>query len=303
MKVVITGANSAVGRAILRARSAREYSLASARLVGLVRSDRAAESLRELLAPDREIVRISYNNPVSLCAALKEAAAVIHLPGVLVERAGSTYEEANVETTRSVVEAAKQSGVRKLVLVSAVGASLTSANRYWHTKAQAEALVSASGLCYTVLRVPLLLGSETEGTASLRRSVLRRRVFLIGGGLHMQQPLDVDDLAKAALRASDLSVASNRILNLVGPVSLPERQLVERTAFQLGRPVSVISIPKNLVRFALRIRRLVTRHGFSPDALEVVTNDSNYDTRPALDALGISLTGIDDMIRKSLGQG
>jgi uncharacterized protein YbjT (DUF2867 family) len=119
----------------------------------------------------------------------------------------------------------------------------------------------------------------------------------------MQQPLDVDDLAKAALRASDLSVASNRILNLVGPVSLPERQLVERTAFQLGRPVSVISIPKNLVRFALRIRRLVTRHGFSPDALEVVTNDSNYDTRPALDALGISLTGIDDMIRKSLGQG
>jgi nucleoside-diphosphate-sugar epimerase len=113
MKVVITGANSAVGRAILRARSAQEYPLASARLVGLVRSDRAAESLRELLAPDREIVRISYNNPVSLCAALKEAAAVIHLPGVLVERAGSTYEEANVETTRSVVEAAKQSGVRK----------------------------------------------------------------------------------------------------------------------------------------------------------------------------------------------
>ena len=78
---------------------------------------------------------------------------------------------------------------------------------------------------------------------------------------------------------------------------------MERAAFQLGRPVSVISVPKDLVGFALTIRRLVTRRGFSPDPLEVVTTDSNDDTRPVVNALGISLTGIDDMIRKSLGQG
>ena len=43
------------------------------------------------------------------------------------------------------------------------------------------------------------------------------------------------------------SVASNLTLDLVGPVSLPERELVERAARLLGREVRIGSIPKVLV--------------------------------------------------------
>ena len=111
------------------------------------------------------VVRISYDDPGSLDAAFQGASAVIHLAGILVERPDSTYEQANVASTRSVVEAAKRSGVRKIVLVSATGADETSRNRYYRTKGQAEALVRASGLDYTVLRAPLLLGPWNRGRA------------------------------------------------------------------------------------------------------------------------------------------
>ncbi len=136
-------------------------------------------------------------------------------------------------------------GVQKIVLVSATGADETSRNRYYRTKGQAEALVRTSGLNYTVLRAPLLLGPGTAGAATLGRHVNQSRPKLIGGGRNLQQPLCVDDLARAALAATKPSVANNLVLDLVGPVSLPERELVERAARLLGRQVRIGSIPKH----------------------------------------------------------
>jgi len=300
MRIVITGANSACGRAILRCAS--EPGAAPNALVAAVRSERAADEIRLLLGEGSSVVQISYDDPGSLDAAFRGASAIIHLAGILVERPGSTYNQANVVPARSVVEAAKRCGVAKFVLVSATGADEKSSNGYYRTKGQAEALVRSSGLCYTILRAPLLLGPATEGAAALARNASGSKAKLIGGGRNFQQPLYVDDLARAALAAAQPSVASNRTLDLVGPVSLPERELVERAARQLGHQVRVSSIPKGLLSFALAIRQRVSGPGFSVDAVEVITADTRLDPQPVASELGIHLTGIDEMIKNSLGQ-
>lgn len=297
MKIVITGANSATGQAILRCASGQAAPIT---LVAAVRSERAGEEIRPLLGERNSAVQISYDDARSLDAAFQGASAVIHLAGILVERPDSTYDQANVASARSVVEAAKRVSLDKFVLVSATGADEKSSNRYYRTKGQAEALVRASGLCYTILRAPLLLGPETEGAAALARNASGNEAKLIGGGRHLQQPLFVDDLACAALAAAQPPVASNRILDLVGPTSLPERELVERAARLLGHTVRVKSIPKAPLRFALTIRQLVSGPGFSRDAVDVITADTRLDWQTAASTLGIQLTGLDEMIKKSL---
>jgi uncharacterized protein YbjT (DUF2867 family) len=271
-------------------------------LVAAVRSDSAADEIRHLLGEGSTLAMVSYNDPSSLDAAFRGVSAIIHLAGILVERAGSTYEQANVAPARSVVESAKRCTVEKLVLVSAAGADEKSPNGYYRTKGKAEAVVRASGLCYTILRAPLLLGPATEGAAALARNASGPRARLIGGGRNFQQPLDVDDLARAALAAAQPSVASNRTLDLVGPVSLHERELVERAARMLGHEVRVSSIPKGLLSFVLAIRQRIAGPGFSPDAVEVITANTRLDSRPATSELGIHLTGIDEMIKRSLYQ-
>jgi len=298
MKIVITGANSATGQAILRCASEQAAPIT---LVAAVRSERAAEEIRPLLGERNSAAQISYNDPRSLDAAFRGASAVIHLAGILVERPDSSYEQANLASARSVAEAAKRVSVEKLVLVSATGADEKSSNRYYRTKGEAEALVRASGLPYTILRAPLLLGPETEGAAALARNARGNQAKLIGGGRHLQQPLLVDDLARAALAAARPSVASNRILDLVGPVSLPERELVERAARLLGHTVQVRSIPKAPLRLALTIRGCISRPGFSRDVVDVITADTRLDSQAAATTLGIQLTGLDEMIKKSLG--
>ena len=300
MKIVITGANSALGQAVLRCGS--EQGAPSNALIAAVRSDRAADEIRPLLGEGNCVVRISYDDPGSLDATFRGASAIIHLAGILVERPGSTYEQANVAPARSVVEAAKRCAAEKFVLVSAMGADEKSSNGYYRTKGQAEALLRASGLCYTILRAPLLLGPSTEGAAALARNASRRKAKLIGGGRNFQQPLYVDDLARAAIAATQPSVARNRTLDLVSPISLPERELVERAARLLGHQVRVSSISKGLLSFVLAIRQRVAGPGFSVDALEVITADTRLDPLPAASELGIRLTGIDEMIKNSLGQ-
>jgi len=134
MKIVITGANSAVGQAILRCGS--ENGASSNALVAAVRSDRAAQEIRPLLGKESSAALISYDDPASLDGTFKGASAIIHLAGILVERPGSRYEQANVAPARSVVEAAKRCGVEKLVLISATGADETSSNGYYRSKGQ-----------------------------------------------------------------------------------------------------------------------------------------------------------------------
>lgn len=300
MRVVVTGANSAVGQAILR----RECPQGAAPVTFLaaVRSQRAADQIRSQLSRPHEVIGISYDDLGILDSAFDGAFSVIHLPGILFERPDSSYEQANVESTRRVVESARRMALRKIVLVSATAADETSRNRYYRTKGEAEALVRASGLPYTVLRAPLLLGPRTAGAAALQRNISGAKAKLIGGGRHLQQPLYVDDLARAAVAAAaQETVAQNATLDLVGPVSLPERELVERAARLLGKSVRIGSIPKNLLSLALAIRQLVGKPGFSRDVLEVITADTHLDPQPAACKLGIQLTGIDEMIRASLG--
>jgi len=301
MKIVITGANSAVGQAILRCVPKHEG--ATNTLVAAVRSARAAEQIRSQAGTADRVVRISYEDPASLDAAFQGASAVIHVAGILVETPDSTYEQANVASTRGVVDAAKRCAMQKIVLVSATGADESSRNRYYRTKGQAESLVRGSGLNYTVLRVPLLLGSGTAGGAALERHVSHSRANLIGGGHNLQQPLYVNDLARAVVAATAPTVANNLVLDLVGPVSLPERDLVERAARLRGRQVRLGSIPKSLFSLLLAIRERLGKPGFSRDTLDVITADTSLNPQPAASALGIELTGIDEMIKDSLGQG
>jgi NADH dehydrogenase len=296
MKVVITGANGAVGQAILRLAQASANSHLD--FVAAVRSERVIKDLPQ--AHNIHVALVSYGGVASLCAALERSSAVIHLAGILVETPGSTYELANVETTRCVVEAAKKMGVGKIVYVSSIGADAGSPNRYWSTKGRAEAVVRESGCAYTILRVPLLLGPGTEGAAGLRRHLNRSLIVLPGGGRHVQQPLDVDDLARATLRAAERNVATNVTLNLVGPIALSEGDILRRAARVLCRNVRICSIPVFLVRTALAVRQGLGASGLSPDVLDVITADTQQDPRPAATDLRIVLTGIDDMINRSV---
>jgi NADH dehydrogenase len=296
--VVITGANGAIGRAIVR-RACLDPR--APRVVAAVRSERAAAEVPPIPEERGEIRRIDYGEPATLRAALRGATALVHLPGVLVERPGSTYEIANVETTRVALEAACTCGVAKMVMVSVVGADPASHNRFFRSKGLADGLVCASGLAYTILRAPLVLGRGTEGSRALLRETSRRNVRLLSGGRTLHRPLDLEDLAEAVMRAAlDVPLAQDCVLDLAGPEPLCYRELVERAAQTRGRSIRIRSVPAAPLRLLLAVRARLMGPGLSPDALGVLLTDSCADPERATAELGIELTPLDVTIQRCL---
>jgi NADH dehydrogenase len=298
-RIVVTGANGAVGREIVT-RAIDRYG-PEVQVVAAVRSERAAAQVPPIPPEQGSVAQISYEDPQTLDKALEGATALIHLPGVLIERPGATYELANVNTTELALAAAKGRAVGKVVLASAYGADPGSHNRYFKTKGLAEQAVRASGLPFTVLRVPLLLGPNTEGTRALRRETSSKTAWILSGGQTWHQPLDIGDLADALLCAAlNREVASGQTLEFAGPERLRYRELLERAARLLGVRVRIRSLPRAPVQLLAAIRTRLLGPGFSPDAIEVLLTDTCVEPDAAARELGITLTPLEVTLRRSL---
>lgn len=297
-RLIVTGANSAVGLVMVE-RALRDPELS---LVALVRSERAAAQLPPIPPEKGRVAVAAYDDPPALVAACRGGDALVHLPGLLFERPGSSYEQANVETTRAAIAAAIAAGVAKFVLVSACGADAESSNRYYRSKGEAEELVARSGLTYTIVRAPLILACRSEGLGALLARSSRSVIAMVGGGRSRQRPLDARDLAEGLVAAaSSPACAAGLTLDLVGPEAIAMCDLVRRTARKRGHAPRVLSVPAAPLRLALALKeRSEKRGGMTRDVLDVLLHEDRESPERASRELGLTLRTLDDTIEYSL---
>jgi NADH dehydrogenase len=199
-----------------------------------------------------------------------------------------------------VTDACKAVGVAHLVLVSALGADLRSANPYLRSKGQAERIVADSGVAATIIRTPILLGPGMAGAGAIVHAASQRRVVLLGGGRHSIRPLDVDDLSRAILRCCDTPHTSGvTIHELVGPESTTYRDVIARTATLLGCKISVRSMPIWLAKLGAAVVGWKRRGGMTPSVIDVITSSEAVRVNADL-ALGVTLTPLSTTLRKLL---
>lgn len=267
MNIAITGANSAVGNILLR----HVADQSDTHAVACVRSAIAAATLPA--SPRISPCVIDYDDRERLASALTATSCVVHLAGILMESPGSSYQVANVDATRAVVEACKMAGVAHVVLVSVLGADPNSANRYLSSKGRAERIVVESGVSAAIIRTPILLGPGTAGARAVVHLASQRTVTLLGGGRHSIRPLDVDDLSRAILCWCRAPRPGAAIYQLVGPEAVTYRDVIARTAMLMGREVSVRSMPVWLAKLGAAIAGWTRRGGMTSTVIEVITSD------------------------------
>ena len=290
-RVAVTGANSAVGQALLAQVASRE----TLRAVAMVRREAALEGLPR--SPRIASRVVTYEQPERLVETLTGADCVVHLAGILFESRTSDYRTGNVESTRALVEAAQAAAARHIVFVSSLGANPHSSNGYFRSKGEAERLVADSGIDATIIRTPLLLGPDTAGGRSLLRTASGTSARVLGGGSHRLRPLDVDDLCNAILRCCEQPVAGVRTCDLVGPTMLNQRELLQRTARLLGHDLSIRATPVWLARLVAGLASLIRTGGMTPAVIDVITSEEAVE-RNADEELGISLTPLSDTLTK-----
>ncbi len=291
MKIAITGANSAVGLNLLTHIAAT----GDVSAIAGVRSQKAADTLP--VSPNIAPQIIDYANPNKLAVSLAGAQCVVHLAGILIEGKGTTYESANVDATRSVVDAAKQVGMDHIIFISVLGADENARNRYLKSKGDAEKVVAASGISSTIIRTPILFGPGTAGADALVRTVRQGKARVLGGGRYMMRPLDVDDLSQAVLGTARRSPKGYYTYELGGPEPMPYRDIIQRFASLMGASVEIGGIPIWLAKLGAGVTSRLSGGGISPAVIDIITGDERI-AKNADGELGITLTPLDDTLLK-----
>jgi NADH dehydrogenase len=186
VKVLITGGTGFIGPHVVRAVADQGHDLKV-----LVR-----DSTRSRDLPGQPVVG-EMTNTVSLQHAVEGVDAVVHLVAIRQGRE-EQFKRVMEQGTRDLVAAAKEAGVKRFVLMSALGTSEDSKDLvpYYHGKWEMEQAVKNSGLEHVIFRPSFVFGRDGGILPTFRKLAKLTPVTpIIGSGEQRIQPIWVDDVA------------------------------------------------------------------------------------------------------------
>jgi uncharacterized protein YbjT (DUF2867 family) len=240
MKVFLTGGTGFVGREVVRQLHSAGHTI---RLLTRTRS--GASGTGEFL----ETYPGDITNPASLDGALEGFDAVIHLVGIISEVGDASFENIHIRGTRSILAAAKRSGVSRFIHMSALGTRENAVSRYHQTKWAAEEAVRHSGLESTVFRPSLIYGQGDQFINLFARLVrLSPVVPLLGRPGALLQPVAVESVARAFVGALTRPASISGTYDLCGAKRMTLRELVEAIETAMGRRRWNVQVPMPVAR-------------------------------------------------------
>jgi NADH dehydrogenase len=230
--VVITGAFGYTGKYATRLLLSRGYRI------------RTLTYHPERVNPFGDKVQVfpyNFGNPEQLVRSLLGASTLINTYWVRFSRGTSTFETA-VQNTRTLIDATKRAGLKRIVHVSIANPSLESNLDYYRGKAQLERAVAGSGLSYAIIRPTVIFGLEDILINNIAWFVRHFPVFAIpGDGRYRIRPIYVEDMARLIADAAERD--ENAVLDAVGPETYTFEELVRQIAAQLRRRIRLLHLP------------------------------------------------------------
>lgn len=238
-RVTITGAFSYTGKYATRLLLSRGYR---------VRTLTNHPEREDPFGGKVEVFPYNFDRPDKLRQSLRGTDTLINTYWVRFPHGSSTFEAA-VENTRTLIAAAKDSGVKRIVHVSIANPSAESPLGYYKGKAQLEQAVMDSGLSCGILRPTVIFGAEDILINNIAWFVRRFPVFGIPGeGLYRIRPIYVEDMARLITEAVDHR--TNMVVDAVGPETYTFEELVRLISRKMGRSLHCVHVPPSLAYLA-----------------------------------------------------
>ena len=193
--------------------------------------------------PQAELRECNVHEPQQLAALLAGHDAVISMVGIL-HGSRTAFEHAHVQLVEKIISACHSTGIRRLVHISALGASEQAPSDYQQTKGKAERLIEASGLDYTILRPSVIFGAGDNFLNMFAKLAATAPLLPIGGADTRFAPVWVDDVARAVAACLARPATIGHKLDLAGPGIYTLRQLVAYAANLSGHPRTIIGLPE-----------------------------------------------------------
>ncbi len=233
----------------------------------LIDKGHAVRALTRRPQPPRERVTWiegALDKPGRLDALVAGTAAVLHVAGVVnaADRAG--FAAGNIAGTRAVVEAAARAHIARLIHVSSLAARESELSNYGWSKAEAERVVEASGLDWTIVRPPAVYGPGDLDMLDVFRIARFGLAVLPPPG--RMSAIAVDDLARLLVLLAERG-GPRAVYEADDGRTYSHVEFARGVGRAVGRRVLPLPLPAALLRLGARIDRRVrgSRAKLTPD--------------------------------------
>ncbi len=300
-KICVLGGTGFVGRALV------ERLVADGHDVTVI-SRNSARHLDRALPPNAAIRDCNEYDPATLARAIGGSDAVINLVGILNESggfgrndSGRGFQRAHVELTRSVIAACAAAGVSRLLQMSALNAG-RGRSHYLRTRGEAEDLVKASSLDWTIFQPSVIFGKGDGLFCRFAALLAIAPALPLACASAKFAPVWIGDVVEAFCRALADAGTARQTYELYGPDVVTLADIVRMTARQVGLRRLVLPLPDALGRMQAFAMDFVPGKPFSSDNYRSLQTDS-VGGIDGLHRLGIVATKMAAILPDILGHG
>ncbi|MEU3627223.1 NAD(P)-dependent oxidoreductase [Amycolatopsis coloradensis] len=196
---------------------------------------RSPEKVAEEPWRDRvEVERGDVTDPASIEAALADGEVVYYLVHSLSRK---DFVEVDREAARTVAEAAKTAGVRRLVYLGGIVPDDEELSPHLASRAEVGQVLLDSGVPAIVLQAAVIIGSGSASFEMLRYLTERLPAMITPRWVHNRiQPIAIRDVLHYLVHAAGLPSEVNGAFDIGGPDVLTYLDMMRRYAVVAGLP-------------------------------------------------------------------
>lgn len=210
---------------------------------------RASQAAAIQNLPRVRVLEGDVYNSAFLAQCMAQHDVVINLIAIL-HGTEAAFDKAHVQLPQVIAKACLASGVKRLIHISALGASLDGPSAYQRSKAQGEALLKQAGLDLTLLQPSVIFGADDKFLNLFAQLQQIAPVVPLAGASTRFQPVWVEDVASAVAHCVMDAKTQGHTYEICGPEIWTLKELVQKSGqwagVKGGRGRWVFGIPHTL---------------------------------------------------------
>ena len=241
-RVLILGGTGFVGRHVCE-----KLTRLGCRMTVITRRATQATAIQSM--PKVRVLEGDVYNEAFLAQCMAQHDVVINLIAIL-HGSEAAFERAHVQLPKIIAAACQQSGVKRLIHISALGASAQGPSLYQRSKAQGESVLQQADLDLTILQPSVIFGAEDKFLNLFAQLQQITPVVPLAGASTRFQPVWVEDVALAVAHCVTHRNTIGHTYEICGPDILTLRELVQKSGqwagVQGGHGRWVFGIPNSI---------------------------------------------------------
>ncbi len=224
--------------------------------------------------------------------AINNSDIVINLIGILFENRKQKFVNMHSDLPGLIAKYCSESEVKKFIHVSAIGANADSKSVYQQSKFSGEQEALKNFKDTVIIRPSVVCGNEDNFTNLFAKLSLSPVIPVVKSDYKFQ-PILVDDVAKAIVKAIEIKKNEGKIYELGGPKIISFGDMVKSILSTIGKKRLVIDLPMPLAKIQASLFSLMPKPLLTKDQCEILNEADNIVTNNYLTLNNLDIKPVD----------